>query len=171
MFYKQSYIGLHDTTVFTTGNCTMRTVSFKAYHVYSFGYQYNRYDIIFIDIVKQVMFLAWFLGDDGIQRTRYVRLGLSWKRVWKWLQPNFVAEWSTLLFRILQRLSLILCPETGYPDWVFWWFSSVFPAKFRGSTLNKDTITSSQIVSNSSFANHPFTRRYVVLSYWKGAGK
>jgi hypothetical protein len=47
---------------------------------------------------------------------------------------NVAAKWLTLLIRILEVPSSNLCPETGYPDVGFSWFSSISPSKW-GSIL------------------------------------
>jgi hypothetical protein len=54
--------------------------------------------------------------------------------------------------------------DTDCPDQGLLWFSSVLPGKFQGITLNYAMITSSHILSNSSFTiiNHLMLYR---LSY------
>jgi hypothetical protein len=54
---------------------------------------------------------------------------------------------------------LNLCPETGYPDWGFWWFSSVSSGKWRNSSLK---LGQYRFLSSLSFTYDPFVRRYRV---------
>jgi hypothetical protein len=49
--------------------------------------------------------------------------------------PNVVVKWLALPFRIREVPGSNLCPETGYPDWDFSWFSSVPPGECHDSIL------------------------------------
>jgi hypothetical protein len=108
-----------------------------------------------------------------------------------WMLLNVVVEWLTLLLCVQEVLGLNLSLESGcpgsiitlmmeaicisemlvyfkniwcclHPDQGFLWFSLLSLGKCRDSTLNKVTIASFLILSNSSFIYHPVICRYIV---------
>jgi hypothetical protein len=58
---------------------------------------------------------------------------------------------------IRERLGSYLGRDTGYPDWDFSRFSSISPAKLRGSTSDYDSF----LPNAFQYMSHPTIRRYI----------
>jgi hypothetical protein len=79
-------------------------------------------------------------------------------------KPNVVVEWLTFLLHIKEVPGSNFGPETGYPDWVFSWFSSVPSGCLKASPLWAELYGSVQLVCVFWYINvFAFCRQYCVL--------